>query len=134
MKTPFQGSCLCGAVTFKGATDPSFVSHCCCQDCRKTSGTGHSTDFGVTWDEIEIEGSLSKFSNLADSNNTITRHFCPVCGSKIATTNSAYPNEAAINIATIDTPGAFQPDTIHYASNRISWDYVDCEKNDKREA
>lgn len=127
MKTSFKGSCLCGAVTFKGVTNPSFVSHCCCQDCRKTSGTGHSTDFGATWDEVSIEGALNTFSNLADSGNTITRHFCPTCGSKIATTNSAYPNDVAINIATLETPDAFTPDTIHYASDKIAWDKLDLE-------
>ncbi|MFK8035765.1 MAG: GFA family protein [Hyphomicrobiales bacterium] len=119
MKTAFRGSCLCGSVTFEGAAEPNFVSHCCCLDCRKTSGTGHSTDFGVTLDEVSLEGTLNDFTDLADSGNTITRRFCPTCGSKITTTNSAYPNDIAINIAMLVTPDLFQPNTVYYASARI---------------
>lgn len=122
--TSFRGSCLCGAVTFEGAATPSFVSHCCCIDCRKSSGTGHSTDFGVTDDDIRIQGTLSTFSNEADSGNTITRHFCTQCGSKIATSNSTYPNELAINIAALDKPDTFAPNKVYYASSRIPWDAI----------
>lgn len=118
----FKGECLCGSVSYAGKGKPSFVSHCCCVDCRKTSGTGHSTDFGVTLDAVHFEGLLQSYSNVADSGHTITRHFCPTCGSKIGTTNSAQPADIAINMATLDEPDLFEPDTVHYATKRVRWD------------
>ena len=39
----FEGGCLCGAVRYRSEADPVLTAHCHCEDCRRTSGTGHGT-------------------------------------------------------------------------------------------
>ena len=45
MSNSFTGSCLCGAVTYASNESPVLTGHCHCDDCRRTSGTGHAS----TW-------------------------------------------------------------------------------------
>ena len=47
MTSGFSGGCLCGAVRYESSAEPMFAGHCQCTDCRKTSGTGHSSHLAV---------------------------------------------------------------------------------------
>ncbi len=121
----FSGSCLCGAVTFSGEGAALFVAHCQCLDCRKSSGTGHSTDAGFRAADVTISGALARHETVALSGNRILRSFCPACGSKIATSNSAHPEDMALNLAVFDDPEALSPDTVFFTEHALAWDLID---------
>ena len=121
----FSGSCLCGAVTFSGEGPVLFVAHCQCMDCRKTSGTGHSTDAGFRAADVVIEGPLSGYRSRSEAGNRILRSFCRTCGSKISTSNSAYPEDIALNLAVFDDPEALSPDTVFFTRCALAWDLID---------
>ena len=42
-----EGGCLCGAIRYRIAGPSLFVSQCCCKDCQKATGTGHTTIIGI---------------------------------------------------------------------------------------
>ena len=119
------GSCLCGAVRFRATGPVLFVAHCQCVDCRKTSGTGHSTDAGFRASNVVIEGPLSGYRQQSDSGNQILRSFCGHCGTKVSTSNSAYPKEIALNLAAFDDPDALTPDTVYFTRSAVRWDLID---------
>ena len=119
------GSCLCGAVRFRTTGPALFVAHCQCVDCRKTSGTGHSTDAGFRTADVVIDGPLSGYRQQSESGNQILRSFCSHCGTKIGTSNSAYPDEIALNLAAFDDPEALTPDTVYFTRSAVSWDLID---------
>lgn len=119
------GGCLCGQVRFHVSGAPLFVAHCQCADCRKTSGTGHSTDAGFHRADLVIEGSLRTFGTQALSGNRIERSFCGVCGTKISTANAAFPEEIALNLAAFDNPEALVPTVVYFTKDSIDWDVVD---------
>jgi hypothetical protein len=87
----FSGGCLCGAVRFTSTAEPMFVGHCHCVDCRKSSGTGHSTHLLVPESDFSVTGSVTFYDHPADSGNVVSRGFCGTCGSPIYSRNSGMP-------------------------------------------
>ncbi|MEO1918503.1 MAG: GFA family protein, partial [Paracoccaceae bacterium] len=60
-----EGNCLCGAVHFVASGDPVVVAQCHCVECKKTSGTGHTTGAMYSLDSVQITGAISKYSYVA---------------------------------------------------------------------
>ena len=61
-----EGGCLCGAVRYSCAEE-SGGGHCHCDDCRKTSGTGHGSHMIVPEAAFTLSGDVRFFDKAADS-------------------------------------------------------------------
>lgn len=120
----FVGGCLCGAVRFGSRVDASFALHCCCVDCRKSSGTGHGTHVVVRRDEFAVTGTVTLYERAADSGNVVTRAFCGECGSPVYSTNSGKPDVVYPRASALDEPDRIRPQMILYASRAPSWDVM----------
>lgn len=121
----FSGGCLCGAVRYKYTADPIDAGHCQCVDCQKTSATGHSSKLAVLKTALTIFGELKFYESQAESGGIVKRGFCPNCGSSIYSETSSFPDLAAITATSLDDPTLFKPTKIVYASNGLSWDFMD---------
>lgn len=117
-----SGGCLCGAVRYEGDATPLFQMKCYCNDCRKTSGAGHSANIVVDRNSVTVKGATSSYASKADSGHDVTRVFCPRCGSQNYALNSGLPHAIAIRAATLDDPGTFAPQMTVYASRAPAWD------------
>lgn len=124
MKAPFEGGCLCGAVRYTCAAEPVVAGHCHCEDCRRSSGSGHCSHLGVPGDAVKLTGETRGFGKAADSGNTVTRYFCPTCGSPVYSTNSGMQGMMFLRASSLDDPEVFQPAVVVYTSRRPSWDVV----------
>jgi hypothetical protein len=120
----FSGRCLCGAVSYHCGEAPMMAGHCQCDDCRRSSGTGHCTHVSVTAATLEVRGALTFFDRPADSGNIVSRGFCPTCGSAILSRNSAFPEMAFLRASSMDDPEAITPMLVVYTSRAPSWDLV----------
>ena len=121
----YSGSCLCGTVRFRATGPALFVAHCQCVVCRKTSGTGHSTDAVFRAADVVIEGPLSGYRSWSEAGNQILRSFCGYCGTKISTSNSGSPKDVALNLAAFDDPGSMTPDRVYFTRSALDWDLMD---------
>ncbi|WP_419836953.1 GFA family protein, partial [Streptomyces brasiliscabiei] len=65
-----------------------FVSQCCCKDCQKATGTGHTTIVGVHREQLALTGTPKTFTNRGESGGDVTRHFCGQCGGRIFTSGT----------------------------------------------
>ncbi|MGE0853183.1 MAG: GFA family protein [Hyphomicrobiaceae bacterium] len=119
-----SGQCLCGAVRYRGETEPQFQGKCYCTDCRKTSAAGHAAMMGVAAAAIHITGELKEFHSNADSGADVTRAFCPTCGTGICSSNSRMPSLVFLRASTLDDPGLFSPQMIVWAARAPAWDPV----------
>ena len=119
------GGCACGAVRYESASDPVFSLHCHCRACQRASGTGHGTSVMVPAAGFSISGSLSFHDSRSDSGNTVSRGFCPVCGSPVLNRNSGYPEMRYIHVGSLDDPSVFKADAVVYSSSAQPWDHVD---------
>ena len=122
MAQTLTGGCLCGAVRYKVSGDQIFSGRCYCNDCRKTSGTGHNAVFAVAEQAVSITGKLTNYTKPGGSGQPFTRRFCPVCGSRIAGVGPALPGMVLITASTLDDPEKFVSQMSVFASRAPSWD------------
>jgi hypothetical protein len=125
MSQDFTGGCLCGAVRYQSSISPQFVGHCHCVDCRKSSGTGHSTHLLVPEEAFTVSGAVKFYDRPADSGNIVSRGFCPNCGSPVYSKNSAMQGVVFPRASSLDDPEIATPQMVVFASRAPSWDHVD---------
>ena len=120
----FTGGCLCGAVRYEGQTQMG-GGHCHCNDCRRTSGSGHGSHMIVPEDAFHVTGEVRFYDAPADSGNIVSRGFCPNCGSAIFSRNSGMPGMVFVRASSLDDPEVFQPQMVVYTARAPSWDHMD---------
>lgn len=122
MPTSFTGGCLCGAVRYACDGDPMMTGHCHCEDCRRTSGTGHSSHLAVPEDSVVLTGEVTGYVRPAGSGNPVTRAFCPTCGAPIFSKNAGMPGMLFLRASSLDDLEVFQPQMHVYGMRAASWD------------
>jgi hypothetical protein len=116
------GGCACGGVRYLLTAYPVFSGHCACDNRRKSSGAEHATIFAVPAQAVSITGETSQYSYTADSGATVTRHFCPVCGSNIWNQPGGMPHIQTFQIGTLDDMSKVQPGAFVFHAKRAPWD------------
>lgn len=119
-----RGGCLCGAVRYE-LREAMMTGHCYCEDCRRSSGTGHCTHVVAPDSAFSLSGTVSGYERAANSGNMVTRHFCPACGSPVYSTNAAMPGLAFIRASSLDDPAAVTPQMSVFVSRAPAWDAID---------
>src|SRR5207253_11167036 len=114
--------CLCGAVNYSIKAEPMSMGQCHCKDCQRASGTGHMSIARFKREDVTISGQPTSYASVAESGNTNTRHFCPVCGSRVFGENSARPGVVGITAGCLDENDWFAPQAVVYTGRRAPWD------------
>lgn len=122
MAEAFSGGCLCGAVRYTCTAEPMMSGHCHCEDCRRTSGTGHCSHMGAPEGAVTLTGETRGYTRAANSGNLVTRHFCPTCGSAIYSVNAAMPGMMFLRASSLDDLEVFKPQLHVFVSRAASWD------------
>ncbi len=120
---PFAtGRCLCGAATFTVAAAPVAMVQCHCKHCQRLSGTGHASNARFHQQDVTFKGETRSYAVTADSGNTITRHFCPTCGSRLYIESSARPGFLNMPVGSFDEHTWYEPQWIVYKRGQPAWD------------
>lgn len=114
------GGCLCGQVRYRIAAEPVISRLCWCRDCQRISGNGTANVIFPTTD-IAITGSLMEYNKNADSGNTITRKFCPICGCHIFAESTGRVGLTVVRVGTLDDPSSIKPTANIWASSAPGW-------------
>lgn len=123
MTQTFTGGCLCGAVRYSCSAEPAMAGHCHCEDCRRSSGSGHSSHLAVPDASVSLTGEVAAYVRPANSGNIVTRHFCPTCGAALFSTNSAMPGMMFLRASSLDDLEVFKPQMHVFVSRAASWDH-----------
>ena len=115
----FSGKCLCGRVKYQSYSDPKAIFNCHCNDCRRATGSVFGTNLFVPENTVEIKGNVSSFTHKADSGSTMTKLFCPKCGSLLFGKNSAKPNVMSIRAGTVEQVDIIKPIINVFMSKKI---------------
>lgn len=117
----YQGSCLCGRVTYQldGQFDHFFLCHC--KYCQKDTGSAHAANLfsergTLSW--LNGEHLVTRFDLPA------TRHsksFCTLCGSALP---YRLPNEGGLVIpaGSVDGDVPILPKAHLFESSKANWD------------
>ena len=121
----FSGHCLCGSVSFEFSGKLEFP-HCChCDDCRRASGSVYGSFVYVPAKALKVTGEMRSYEHQNDQSSTMTKYFCPSCGSHIFGTNSRAPERRAIWVGVINDASWFKPEVYFYASKKLPHAPVD---------
>jgi hypothetical protein len=98
------------------------AGHCHCEDCRRSSGTGHCSHLAAPEASVTIAGETRSYVRVADSGAEIARHFCPICGAAIYSLNSRMPGMVFLRASSLDDLEVFKPQMHVFVSRAASWD------------
>ena len=120
------GGCLCGRIRYALHGPALFVSQCCCKDCQKATGTGHTTIIGVHRGQLKIlAGTPKTFLSKGDSGGDVIRHFCGHCGGRLYTSGTLPGEVVMVQAGSLDNPNRITPESVIYAKEAIAWDRFD---------
>lgn len=123
--SPLTGRCACGAIRYSLSAEPGFSFHCQCRQCQRASGGGHASLFVVPKDAVSIDGDVRFYAQTADDGATISRGFCPHCGSPVLGKSTGVPEVLIFTAASLDDPTQFKPQQVVFCASKQPWDYVD---------
>jgi hypothetical protein len=115
------GGCLCGKVRYSAEGEPAFVAVCHCTDCQKFTGSAFGVVVGVPKPALSIQGRVTTYSKNGDTGRSISRQFCPECGSSIAEEVEAVPGVVMIASGTLDDTSWLKPGMQIYCDSAQSW-------------
>jgi len=116
-----KGGCLCGALRYSASGDPAFVGVCHCTDCQKFTGAPFGAILGVPKPALSVQGEMTSYAKTGDTGKTITRRFCPKCGSSLMDEADALPNIVMIGVGTLDDASWVKPGMQIYCDSAQSW-------------
>ena len=105
----FTGSCLCGSVNYKSNSGPLVIQNCHCDQCRKATGSVYLTNLFIKEENFEITGEVNNYTHLSDAGNSMTKYFCPKCGSQVFGKNSGRPGIITIRAGTVNEKDIIKP-------------------------
>ena len=100
--------------------------HCSCDNCQRTTGTGHSSVVLFHSDALRIVGATKSYSRPADSGATFTRHFCPECGTTVVAQSSRAPALRIVPAGIFAGHNEwFEPNQLIFSRSHQAWDLVE---------
>jgi hypothetical protein len=125
MDKSYTGGCACGAVRYEIAAEPIMSGHCQCRDCQRASGAGHGSFMAFPEAAVRMTGKPRFHDAKADSGGTVSRGFCPECGSPVIGKTSGFPGMMIVTAGSLDDPARFKPQFVVYTSSGHAWDHMD---------
>ena len=124
MPIPFSGGCACGAIRYTCVAEPIIAWQCHCRDCQRASGGACASVFYVATSALSSTGEIKYYEVQAKSGNTVSRGFCPKCGSPLWALLSTLPTVVSIRIASLDDPSEVQPTMDIWTVSAQLWEYL----------
>lgn len=122
----YTGGCLCGAVRYKVIGEHVRVANCHCNNCRKVTGASFATNALVKEEDLVIEsGVTNSYQHKLDSENMITKKFCPECGSQIFSNGTGSPGVVGIKVGSIDDANDIKPQITVYAASALPLSHIE---------
>ncbi len=116
----FEGSCLCGQVTFEivGQLDHFFLCHC--SRCRKTSGSAHGANLFSKTAKLKFFQGEDKIRDYQVPNTRFSTTFCVDCGSKLPKDHNG--KILQIPAGSLTSELNMKPNAHIYYASRAAWD------------
>jgi len=107
--TQLTGNCLCGNISFVADGDIGIQANCHCKDCQQVTGATFATIVFMSEKDVRVTGKLHDFHHKVDSGNTLSKHFCPNCGSQMFTKNPKREGIIGLRAGSINEKDEIKP-------------------------
>jgi hypothetical protein len=122
---PITGGCLCKAVRYSVSSTPIAARQCWCRDCQYFAAGSSTVNVIFNAADVSLTGELKTFVSKADSGNTMTRGFCPSCGTPVTSASSARPEMIILRAGTLDHTGSVTRLMNIWISSAPHWAHLD---------
>ncbi|MHC8314708.1 GFA family protein [Pseudomonas sp. LB3P31] len=122
MTDTFEGSCLCGAVTYEIKSRPKALSHCHCSQCRKSHGAAFASYASVPRADLHVVQGAQGITAYRSS-ESVLRQFCSECGSSLfwSRNRGPYADWISIALGTLDTAFTCEKQQHVEVSSKACW-------------
>ena len=120
-----SGSCQCGAVRISTAAEPISTRACWCRTCQKVAAGGPTHNAFFKTDDLAIEGEVRWHEVAADSGNTLSRGFCPTCGTPLFAQSSARTHLIVVRIGVFGDTAELGPRSVIWTDSAPHWAQID---------
>lgn len=117
--------CACGAARYEIGGEAMAAMQCHCKACQKDTGTGHSSILVYAKSAVKFTGKMTEYTRPGDSGGTVTKAFCPTCGTTLNETLTVMPDVVVIHVGSLDDPSTYVPQAVVYTKRAHAWDRVD---------
>lgn len=117
----YQGSCLCGEVTFRITGSITDIIHCHCSLCRKSSGTAYATNGYVSYADFHLDKGTNILASF-ELKPGKKRHFCSICASPIYSSNAQDKNRIRIRLGVLDSAISERPISHNFVTSKADWE------------
>ncbi|CAM3235080.1 CENP-V/GFA domain-containing protein [Sphingomonas antarctica] len=97
------------------------VSVCHCLDCQRRSGSAFAAQARWPDERITVTGEAKAYSNVSDSGNRATFHFCPECGATVTYVIELMPGVTAVPMGAFADPNFPAPSYSVYENRKHPW-------------
>ena len=116
----YEGSCLCGSVSYQIDGEFGDFDYCHCRSCRKASGTAHAANASVDRSKFRLNDPDENLKEYESSPGKL-RSFCSRCGSPLFASHTEWPHILRIRLGTLDTHFEGLPNAHFFVSEKASW-------------
>jgi len=120
-----SGGCQCGAVRITAATDPISTRACWCRTCQKIAAGGPTHNAFFRTEDVAIDGEVRWHEVAADSGSTLSRGFCPTCGTPLLAQSSARKHLIVVRIGVFDETAQLGPASVIWTDSAPQWAQLD---------
>jgi len=116
-----QGSCLCGAVTYR--ITPPFLrfAHCHCSRCRKATGSAHASNLYVSPEHFAWTAGHDQVVRFdLPTARSFATTFCKRCGAPLPH-HTRSGREVVVPAGSLDTAPPLRPQAHIFWASRPSW-------------
>lgn len=126
MSEKITGGCRCGSIRYTiDAQAPYETRICHCRDCQYASGAAFSMVAFYAKDRVLFSGISPKaFSVKGSMGFTVTRSFCPKCGTPLYSEIAELPKLICIKTGSLDSPVEATPTGHMWYASKLPWLHI----------
>ena len=120
------GGCLCGNVRYTfPRTAVLSAGHCHCTDCQKCTGSGKATIVFLPTEALQIDATYKTYTVTGSAGSTVTRGFCPECGSPVISYVEEVTDTRFIKAGSLDDPSWVSAEASYWQKSAQPWSPVE---------
>ena len=125
MLTLLTGGCACEAIRYACTADPLLALNCHCRDCQRASGAAFAAIIRLPAAAFTVTKGAPKFYAVTgDSGNSVSRGFCPECGSPLFSRLSGLPEVVGVRVGSLDDPSGYRLTMDIFVASFQPWDHM----------
>jgi hypothetical protein len=115
------GGCLCGALRYAAKGAPTYMGYCCCNECRKASGSGFIPFMGFAPGAVTFTGKVLMHSLKHSDGRTAERNSCAACGALVFGGEIGNAHGHTLYAGTLDDASLFKPSMAIFLREKADW-------------